>query len=252
MHIICSSFQNFHPPGWEETSALLLADNITQNMLTTILKVPIVHSNYSILNKVLNVCNTYHHFTYHRLSYKYPHSRALLSLWNQSAQLLSLDMALLSYKAEQNQQIRATTITIRLYKNRNVHIHNVLFGDLDKTKRKEWFSWHFPSSHFETHKPQLLYFGMGPLYDKVEQNQQMHHNSRFTKKCYTHNVRRSCRCVFRWVAISFVALCILVYPVSTVIHKMIFKKLHFEWMICCIGHNCATLPLYKVSIWFNR
>ena len=97
---------------WEETSALLLAANLTQNMLMTTFDFSIVqadltnfvHSNFysvhstaapllkakltgtpsfplvNFCHKNRIVCHLYDHSTYHSLSYKFPSPRALLSL----------------------------------------------------------------------------------------------------------------------------------------------------------------------------
>ena len=106
---------------------------------------------------------------YHRLSYKFPSTCALLWLWNQCAQSLSLDKAPLSFKAEQNRQMR----TIQLKLNKICH-SGFLICFFDWNKSQEWFSWQLLSSLFGTNARNSYLWTRPPLSNIAEQNRQLH------------------------------------------------------------------------------
>ena len=117
----------------------LLKENLTR--LSSFPLVNFCHKNQ-------NVCHLYDHSTYHSLSYKFPSPCALLSLWNQCAQLLSLNTAPLSSKAEQNQQMRSTTVTIRALKN-TMHRMDCLESRQKLKKRMIFMAYHFETLIFQ-------------------------------------------------------------------------------------------------------
>ena len=87
-NFLLSNCYSIHSTAVLEEHCPLLKANLTRTPSFPL--VDFFHKNLQ------NICYIYDHSTCHSLSYKFPSPRALLSLWNQSVQLLSLNMAPLS------------------------------------------------------------------------------------------------------------------------------------------------------------